>query len=49
MFSSWPVIAFVAGVKIGSPRRSDSRRPGVARSPAIVPLFEYSAHADPLT
>ena len=27
MFSSWPDCAFVAGVTIGSGRRSDSRRP----------------------
>ena len=28
MFSSWPVSALVEGVKIGSGRRSESRKPG---------------------
>jgi hypothetical protein len=28
MFSSWPSVAFVAGVKIGSSSRCDSTRPG---------------------
>ena len=49
MFSSWPVTAFVAGVKIGSRSCSDSRSPGGIRSPTIVPIFRYSAQADPLT
>ena len=31
MFSSWPVCAFVAGVKIGSGSRSDSRSPAGSR------------------
>ena len=33
MGSSWPFCAFVVGVKIGSGRRSDSRRPRGGRGP----------------
>src|SRR5690348_3997582 len=47
MFSSCPVAAFVAGVKIGSARRSDSIKPGGSVSPATVPSALYSVHADP--
>ena len=34
MLMSWPLSAFVAGVKIGSGSRSDSRRPGGQRHAA---------------
>src|SRR5436190_177412 len=33
MFSSWPVVAFFAGVKIGSGRRSDSTSPDGSTRP----------------
>jgi hypothetical protein len=48
MFSSCPVIAFVAGVKIGSPSCADSTRPLGSGSLATVPSALYSVHADPL-
>ena len=38
MFSSWPVSAFVAGVKIGGSRRSDSRSPGGSVMPQTAPV-----------
>src|SRR5438876_383303 len=38
MFSSWPVAALVAGVKIGSGSRSLSRNPLGSGSPAIDPV-----------
>ena len=38
MFSSWPVCAFVAGVKIGSGSRSDSTRPGGRPCPQTSPV-----------
>ena len=47
MFSSWPLSAFVAGLKIGGSRRSLSRRPAGSGSPARVPLSRYSFQADP--
>src|SRR5207247_9684548 len=37
MFSSWPEAAFVAGVKIGSGRRSDSCKPEGSGMPQIFP------------
>jgi hypothetical protein len=38
MFSSWPVCAFVDGVKIGSGSRSDSRSPSGSLWPQTSPL-----------
>jgi hypothetical protein len=37
----------VAGVKIGSVRRSDSTSPSVSRMPQTVPASRYSFHPDP--
>ncbi len=48
MFSSWsPTSALVAGVKIGSGRRSDSRRPAGNSIPQIAPDSRYSRHPEP--
>ena len=47
MFSSCPVSAFVAGVKIGSGSRSASRRPSGRRIPQTCPVFRYSAQPEP--
>ena len=48
MFSSCsPASAFVAGVKIGSGRRSLSRRPGGSGMPQTVPLAWYSFQPEP--
>ena len=47
MFWSWPLSAFVAGVKIGRSSRSDSSSCGGSVSPATVPRSWYSTHADP--
>jgi hypothetical protein len=38
MFSSWPVAAFVEGVKIGSGSCSDSRSPWGSARPEVEPL-----------
>jgi hypothetical protein len=38
MLTSWPVVALVAGVKIGSGRRSDSRNPDGSLIPHTEPL-----------
>ena len=38
MFSSWPESALVAGVKIGSGSRSDSRRPAGSAMPQTSPV-----------
>ena len=38
MLSSWPLSALVAGVKIGSGSRSDSRRPAGSAMPQTVPV-----------
>ena len=48
MFSSWcPFSSLVAGVKIGSGRRSDSRIPFGRGMPHTSPFSRYSAHPDP--
>ena len=47
MFSSWPLSALVAGLKIGGSSRSLSFRPAGSVSPASVPLLAYSRHAEP--
>ncbi len=47
MFSSCPVFAFVAGVKMGSGRRSDSARSFGSRIPQTVPAARYSFQPDP--
>jgi hypothetical protein len=47
MFSSWPVSAFVAGLKIAGSSLSLSTRPAGSFSPASVPLATYSFHAEP--
>ena len=47
-FSSWPVSAFVAGEKMAGSSRALSVRPAGSRSPASVPDFSYSAHAEPV-
>jgi len=48
MFSSWsPSSALVAGVKIGSGRRSDSRDPGGSAIPHTEPSRWYSFQPDP--
>jgi hypothetical protein len=48
MFSSWPVSAFVAGLKIGGTSRALSTRPVGSGSPASVPEREYSFQAEPV-
>ena len=40
MLMSWPLSALVAGVKIGSGSRSDSRRPGGSAMPQTSPVAE---------
>ena len=35
---TWPLVAFVAGVKIGSGKRSDSRRPAGSAMPQMLPV-----------
>ena len=47
MFSSWPLSALVAGLKIGGSSRPLSARPACSFSPASVPCFAYSRHAEP--
>ena len=48
MFSScFPFSSFVAGVKIGSGRRSDSRKPFGSGMPHTSPFSLYSAHPEP--
>jgi hypothetical protein len=47
MFSSWPVSALVAGLKIAGSSFSLSTRPAFSFSPASVPLAAYSYQADP--
>ena len=47
MLMSWPVLALVAGVKMGAGRRSDSRRPGGSVTPQTAPVASYSFHPDP--
>ena len=47
MFSSWPLSALVAGLKIGGSRRALSLRPSGIGSPASVLLAAYSRHAEP--
>ena len=39
IFSSWPVVAFVDGVKIGCGSLSDSRRPAGSGMPQMPPVF----------
>ena len=39
MFSSWPVVAFVAGVKMGPGSRSESRSPAGRRTPQTAPVL----------
>ena len=46
-FSSWPLVAFVAGVKIGSGSSSPAESPGGSLSPQTVPLRRYSAQPLP--
>ena len=43
MFSSWPLSALVAGLKIGGSSRPLSLRPAGSFSPASVPSLAYSA------
>ncbi len=38
MFTSWPLVAFVAGVKIGCGSRSDSRIPAGSSTPHTAPV-----------
>ncbi len=47
MFSSWPVSAFVAGVKIGSGSSPDSFKPGGSLMPQTVCDFWYSFQPEP--
>ena len=47
MLMSCPLAAFVAGVKMGSGSRSDSRRPGGSEIPQTVPAPRYSFQPDP--
>ena len=47
MFSSWPVSAFVAGVKIGSGNSDDSFKPGGSLMPQTVCDFWYSFQPEP--
>ena len=48
MFSSCsPSSALVAGVKIGSGSRSDSRRPVGSSIPQTAPVWRYSRHPEP--
>ena len=47
MFSSCPVVALVAGVKIGSGSLSDSRSPAGNLMPETAPLALYSFQAEP--
>ena len=44
---SWPVAALVAGVKIGSGSRSDSRSPGGSLTPHTEPFCWYSFQPEP--
>ena len=44
---SCPVVAFVAGVKMGSGSRSDSFNPAGNGIPQTLPLVLYSFHPDP--
>ena len=48
MFSSWPSVAFVDGVNIGSRRRADSSNPAGNGAPCIVWVSRYSFHAEPV-
>jgi hypothetical protein len=47
MLMSCPVLALVAGVKMGRGRRSDSRRPAGSGTPQTAPLVWYSFQPDP--
>jgi hypothetical protein len=47
MLMSCPDDALVAGVKIGSGSRSDSRRPAGSRMPHTSPVALYSFQPDP--
>ena len=47
IFSSWPLVALMAGVKIGSGSLSDSRNPAGSLIPHTEPLFLYSFHPEP--
>ena len=47
MFSSWPVSALVAGLKIDGSSFALSSRPGASFSPASVPCAAYSFQAEP--
>ena len=47
IFSSWPVCALVAGVKIGSGSLSLSRNPAGSGMPHTVPLCMYSFQPEP--
>ena len=49
MFSSCPVAALVAGVKIGSGSLSDSFNPAGSLMPQTAPLCLYSFQAEPET
>src|SRR6266850_2562497 len=46
MFSSWPVSALVAGLKIAGCSFALSVRPGGSFSPASVPACAYSFHVE---
>ena len=46
-FSSWPVAALVAGVKIGVGSRSPSPSPRGSATPQTVPLRWYSVQPEP--
>src|SRR5579871_2585944 len=47
MFSSCPVVALVDGVKIGSGKGSDSRKPAGKVMPETLPVALYSFQAEP--
>ena len=47
MLMSWPEAAFVAGVKMGAGRRSDSRSPGGRTMPQIRPVSRYPSSPIP--
>ena len=47
MFSSWPSVALVAGVKIGSGSFADSVSPSGNTIPHTVPSTWYSFHPEP--
>ena len=47
IFRSWPSVAFVDGVNIGSSSRLASWRPLGMAVPFTVPDFSYSAYAEP--